>query len=432
MIFGRGGVGGVINRVTRQAELGQPRASSRCSSARGTTGASPPTSATALTTPVAAPRRPACTRTRTSIATASASSATASTRPLAFALGPDTTLRAGYEYFHDDRTADRGIPSFQGRPLATDAATFFGNPDESDERRDRRTSLSALVEHRFADRFTLRNRTSYGDYDKFYQNVFPGAVNAAGTEVSISGYNNATRARRTCSTRPIYVSRRAPARLDHTLLVGRRARPAGNRQPPQHRLLHDDRPDVTTSSTFRWRPRRRRCRSSSAPSATDADNHGVATVAAVYVQDQVAFSPHAAGGGRPALRPLRRRLHATTAPATDLASHDGLVSPRARARSTSRSSRCRSTRSYSLSYLPRAGEQLVVAVADQPGARSRGVPQLRGRREVGRHGAAWRFTAAVYRLDRSNVVVPDPHDPSRSILVDASAPRASSSASAAT
>ena len=28
------------------------------------------------------------------------------------------------------------------------------------------------------------------------------------------------------------------------------------------------------------------------PSATDADNHGVAKVAAVYVQDQIAFSPH--------------------------------------------------------------------------------------------------------------------------------------------
>ena len=39
---------------------------------------------------------------------------------------------------------------------------------------------------------TLRNRLSYGDYDKFYQNVFPGAVNAAGTTVAISAYNNAT------------------------------------------------------------------------------------------------------------------------------------------------------------------------------------------------------------------------------------------------
>ena len=38
----------------------------------------------------------------------------------------------------------------------------------------------------------LRNRTRLVRYDKFYQNVFPDAVNAAGTEVSLRAYNNAT------------------------------------------------------------------------------------------------------------------------------------------------------------------------------------------------------------------------------------------------
>jgi catecholate siderophore receptor len=47
---------------------------------------------------------------------------------VAVVLGPRTMLRAGYEFFHDDRTADRGIPSYQGGPFATDASTFFGNP----------------------------------------------------------------------------------------------------------------------------------------------------------------------------------------------------------------------------------------------------------------------------------------------------------------
>ena len=34
----------------------------------------------------------------------------------------NTTLRASYEYFHDERTADRGISSFNGRPVETDPA----------------------------------------------------------------------------------------------------------------------------------------------------------------------------------------------------------------------------------------------------------------------------------------------------------------------
>ncbi len=98
---------------------------------------------------------------------------------IAFALSPDTTLRAGYEYFHDERTADRGIPSFEGAPLPTDPATFFGNPDVSTS--DVTVNLfSALVEHRFDSRLNLRSRLLYGDYNKFYQNVFPGAVNEAG------------------------------------------------------------------------------------------------------------------------------------------------------------------------------------------------------------------------------------------------------------
>ena len=30
----------------------------------------------------------------------------------------------------------------------------------------------------------------FGDYDKMYQNVFPGSVDSTGTLVSISAYNN--------------------------------------------------------------------------------------------------------------------------------------------------------------------------------------------------------------------------------------------------
>ena len=39
---------------------------------------------------------------------------------------------------------------------------------------------------------TAAESLSYGYYDKFYQNVFPGAVNTAGTTVAISAYNNAS------------------------------------------------------------------------------------------------------------------------------------------------------------------------------------------------------------------------------------------------
>ena len=74
--------------------------------------------------------------------------------------------------------------------------------------------------------------------------------------------------------------------------------------------------------------------------------------------------------------------------------------------------------SYSLTYLPRAGEQLSsLSLTNQALD-----PEEFRNYEV---GAKWdvvpsfSFTAAVYRLDRGNVIVPDPNDPATSILVDA-------------
>lgn len=108
-------------------------------------------------------------------------------------IKPDNNTRVvvGAEYFRDERIADRGIPSFRGRPIETDESTFFGDPDRSPTDTTVK-ALNALVERDLGTGVTLRNRTRYADYDKFYQNVFPGAVNAAGTTVSLSAYNNAT------------------------------------------------------------------------------------------------------------------------------------------------------------------------------------------------------------------------------------------------
>ena len=72
--------------------------------------------------------------------------------------------------------ADRGITSFQGRPADVDISTFYGNPADSHVRAGVDLG-TATIEHK-AGRVTLRNRTLYGDYDRFYQNYVPGAVNA--------------------------------------------------------------------------------------------------------------------------------------------------------------------------------------------------------------------------------------------------------------
>ena len=115
-----------------------------------------------------------------------------------YGVNPTLTIAAerphaitlGYEHLHDTRVADRGITSFQGRPADVDISTFYGNPADSHVRAGVDLG-TATVEHK-AGRLTLRNRTMFGDYDRFYQNYVPGAVNADKSQVALTAYNNAT------------------------------------------------------------------------------------------------------------------------------------------------------------------------------------------------------------------------------------------------
>ena len=111
---------------------------------------------------------------------------------LTFLLGPVTTLKLSYEFFHDDRTADRGIPSQFGRPYRyrQNIATFFGNPDLSYARVDAQIA-TATLDHAFESGIALRSQLRFADYAKFYQNVYPnigaaGSVNAAGTALALA------------------------------------------------------------------------------------------------------------------------------------------------------------------------------------------------------------------------------------------------------
>jgi catecholate siderophore receptor len=411
MIFGRGGVGGVINRVGKHAEWMPTREVSIQAGSfenrrlAGDLGQ-------ALNDTMAF-RLNGVYENSDSYRNGYNLERYGANPTFAFQIGPATTVRAGYEYFHDERTADRGIPSFQGRPIETDESTFFGNPDVSTS--DVTVNvLTGVIEHEFDNRTSLRSRVLYGNYDKFYQNVFPGAVNAAGTEVSISGYNNGTD-RTNIFSQTDFVARRRLGSTDHTLLAGAEL---GRQETDNLRLtafFTTISPTTTsvnvpvtnpvTSLPVEFRP-----------NATDADNDGVATVAAVYIQDQVAFSSHvqAVVGVRFDHFSVDFTNNRT---ASSLESTDNLVSPRL-GLIYKPAEPVSIYASYSLSYLPRAGEQLSsLSLTNQALD-----PEEFRNYEVGAKmdlSSGLQVTAAVYHLDRGNVIVPDPVDPSVSLLVDA-------------
>ena len=411
MIFGRGGVGGVINRVTRQADWGQAREASiqfgswdnkrfTADLGRGLNEA-------------VAVRATGLYEHSDSYRDGFNVERYGFNPTVAFRLGPNTTLRGSYEYFHDERIADRGISSFNGRPVETDPGTFFGDPTRSPT--DATVNLvSGLLEHRVNPRVTLRNRLSYGDYDKFYQNVFPGAVSAAGTTVAISAYNNATTRQNVFNQTDLIASAQT-GRFGHTLLVGAEF---GRQETANFRatgFFSSLGVNVTTFNAPLASP------TISLPmefrqNATDADNRGVTTIASVYAQDQIALSEQIEAV-------VGLRFDSFNADvtnnriATEFTSEDGLLSPRLGViykpiEPLSLYS------SYSLTYLPRAGEQLSsLSLTNQALD-----PEEFRNYEV---GAKWdvvpsfSFTAALYRLDRGNVIVPDPTDPAVSVLVDA-------------
>ena len=66
------------------------------------------------------------------------------TPTVTFAPSGRTKIVASYEYLHDTRVADRGITSFQGRPVDVDPSTYFGNPADS--------HVDALRQPRIVDR----------------------------------------------------------------------------------------------------------------------------------------------------------------------------------------------------------------------------------------------------------------------------------------
>jgi catecholate siderophore receptor len=123
-----------------------------------------------------------------------------------------TKVRFSYEYFHDERTADRGNPS-QGRssvaPSSTslypafpfapngDLTAFYGSPTLNIARATVNTTM-VFVDHDFENGLTARNGTYLADFKKFYQNVYPGngplsgAVNPTDTLFNRAAYNHMT------------------------------------------------------------------------------------------------------------------------------------------------------------------------------------------------------------------------------------------------
>jgi catecholate siderophore receptor len=318
-----------------------------------------------------------------------------------------TRVLASYEHFKDYRTADRGIPSFAGAPLAVATPrTFFGDPSLSYA--DALVHMgTASIEHTTGGRVTIRNRSMFADYDKKYQNVFPGAVNDAGNDVSISAYNNATGRRNLLNETEISY-RLATGGISQTLLGG----VAVGRQITDNFRETGYFNDIATSITAPVSNPTVAVPVSFRQSETDAYNHSRATSLSLYGQSQIVFSDHwqAIVGARYERFDVDF-YNLRTGEA--LSRKDDLVSPRA-ALLYKPADAVTLYSSYSVSALPSSGDQFSSLTVTTETLE----PEKFTNYEL---GVKWDIlnrlsvSAAAYRLDRTNTTAPHPTDPARTL-----------------
>src|SRR5262249_8017030 len=401
LIFGRGGAGGVVNRVTRDAGFSPLREitvqGGMFGNGRVTADLDQPLN------DVVAVRLDGMFEHAGSFRDGVDLDRYGVTPSVTIVPGSRTKVTLRYESLPDPRVADRGIPAVAGLPADVDISTYFGNPADS-QVRSRVNIAAATVEHRF-DRVVLRNQTLVGNYDRFYQNFVPGAVNPSKTLVALSAYNNASN-RTNLFNQTDLTARATTGRLEHTLLVGGEIgrqltdnfRQTGFFGPTATSVqVPYDNPTLVLPVTFRQ-------------SATDADNHLRTRVTAVYAQDQVAVSRYLQLVGGLRFDRFDLQYHNNRNGDT-LERPDNLVSPRAGV-IVKPSEPLSIYSSYSVSYLPSSGDQFssLTVITQQV------KPEKFNNYEVGvkwdaRRGLA--LTTAVYRLDRTNTRAMDPNDPTR-------------------
>ena len=411
MAFGRGGGGGVVNRVTKRASLNPYREFGLSGDGEGgyrfTGDLDHPLSSNAGIRVNAVYEDGESFRRGVELERYGVN-------PTAgILIGNATRIDLAYEFFHDRRTADRGLPSFAGRPLEGADRTFFGDPDQSFADVD--VNIASLaIEHGLAPGLNVRNRTQFGDYDKVYQNIYPSSAVTNG-EVKLSAYKDFTRRENLFSQTDLVWENRLGG-IDQTILLGfelgrqetRNQRLNGFFQPQDSGSILVPAASPTIAANVIFRPV-----NTNAARTPSAFNESEASIAAVYIQDQIRpsdFIEIVAGVRFDRFEIDVENLHS----GQTFSRTDELVSPRF-GLILKPTDNLSLYGSYTRSYLPSAGDQFTSLNLTAEALK----PERFDNYEV---GAKWEpiegllATIAVYQLDRTNTRAADPLNPGLIVL----------------
>lgn len=137
-----------------------------------------------------------------------------------FEFSDATTLDLSYEYLDHERFIDRGIPTgANGRPVQALDDVVFGDADLNVTKLKAHLFRAAL-QHEFNDSLKANVSAFYGDYDKLYQNFYASSYSeATPNQVTIDGYVDTTQ-RENMILSGNLISEFATGSVEHTLIFG--------------------------------------------------------------------------------------------------------------------------------------------------------------------------------------------------------------------
>ena len=98
-----------------------------------------------------------------------------------FEVSDDTIVDLSYEYIDHERFIDRGVPTANGEPVEAFEDIVFGDPENNYQTLGADV-FRANVEHTFSDNLKGNFNAFYGDYDKVYSNFYAAGYNADATK----------------------------------------------------------------------------------------------------------------------------------------------------------------------------------------------------------------------------------------------------------
>ena len=327
---------------------------------------------------------------------------------VAFKLNDAWTLGLSYEYVHDDRTTDRGVPSIANiagqpnRPIAGYRDQFFGVPGVNYTKLEAQIAKLRL-DGALTPNLSFSGTILYGDYDKIYRNVYPnGAATAQSGTVALAAYSDPTqRENFIAQANLVWAVETGP--LIHKILVGTEY---GDQKSVNRRINGSNATFNLANPIF----------PTVSFNTLSRDTLSQVKFFSAYVQDQISFGDHidvVAG-----VRYDNFDIDGTDLlPAVDrpFARKDEKVSPRLGLIFKPQEN-ISVYGSYSQSFLPRSGDQFLALTVTQQNL----APEKFTNYEI---GAKWdvqpnlNLTLAVFQLERSNATTPDPRNPVASINI---------------